>query len=107
MFPTGHFHQTTGPAVSTDEEESSAGPVSQSDAELVDSQSDSDLLEDVRVPAMPSQRVLLEDPIILDSPQVSIPKKHRPVFQNQNWPESTHFPFVSFFLFFLLHLMPN
>lgn len=111
IFPTGNFHQPTGPPVSTDEEGSSTGPVesgalaSQSDAELADSQSDTDLSDDVRVPAVLSQRVLLEDPVILDSPQVSVLKKHRAVFQNRNWPQSTHFPHVRFF--YLMSLMPK
>lgn len=72
---------------------------SQSVAELEDSQSDADLSDDVRVPAVLSQRVLLEDPLILNSPQVSIPKKQRPVFRNNNWPLSTDLPCVSFFFF--------
>lgn len=93
-FPAGNFHQTTGPPVSTDEDCSSVGAV---ECEPLASPSDTDLSDDVRVPAVLSQRRLLEDPVILDSPQVSIPKKHRPVFQNKNWPQSMHFPCVRFF----------
>lgn len=71
---------------------------SQSDGELVNSQSDTEPSDNFRVPAVPSHRVLLEDPLILDSPQVSIPKKRSQVFKNKNWPLSPQFPCVSLHL---------
>lgn len=74
----------------------SGTPASQLDVELADSRSDTDASEDVRVPAVLSHRVLLEDPLILNSPQVSIPKKCGPVYKTQNWPLPTDYPSVSF-----------
>lgn len=73
----------------------SGTPASQPDVELADSQSDTDASEDARVPAVLSHRVLLEDPLILNSPQVSIPKKCGPVYKTQNWPLPTDYPCVS------------
>lgn len=82
-------------------------PATQSDTDLTDSQSVSESVsepvsDDAWVPAGPSQRLLLEDPLILNSPQVSIPKKHGPGFKNKNWPQSTLFPCVSFLFLLLL-----
>lgn len=73
----------------------SGTPASQLDAELADSQSDTDASVDARVPAVLSHRVLLEDPLILNSPHVSIPKKCGPVYKTKNWPQPTDYPCVS------------
>lgn len=70
-------------------------PVSQSRLEPADSQSDTDPSEDVLIPAVPPQPVLLEDPLILNSPRISIPKKSEAVLKGNNWPQPTEFPNVS------------
>lgn len=49
-------------------------PGCQSIADTAESQSAMDPSEDVRVPAVSSQPVLIEDPLILNSPRISIPK---------------------------------
>lgn len=53
----------------------SAVPGCQSIADTAESQSVMDPSEDVRVLAVSSQPVLIEDPLILNSPRISIPKK--------------------------------
>lgn len=73
----------------------SVAPGSQSTVESADSQSDTDPSKDVLIPAVPSQPVLLEDPLILNSPQVSIPKKYEALYKPKNWPLPTDFPCVS------------
>ncbi|XP_040915887.1 mis18-binding protein 1 isoform X2 [Toxotes jaculatrix] len=65
-------------------------PVDQSIVESADSQSDPS--EDVAIPAARSQPVLLEDPLVLNSPRISIPKKHQAVFKHNKWPQLTKFP---------------
>lgn len=73
-----------------------SGPhASQLDVELADSQLDTDASEDVRVPPVLSHRVLLEDPLILNSPQVSIPKKCGPASTRKNLPLPANYPCVS------------
>ncbi|KAM6968615.1 mis18-binding protein 1 [Tautogolabrus adspersus] len=69
-----------------------AGPVHQSREESADSQSDTDPSEHVPSPAEPSQPVLLEDPLVLNSPRISIPKKHSAVFKRNKWPQTAKFP---------------
>lgn len=64
-------------------------PVSQSREESADNESDMDPAEAVWIPTAPSQPVLLEDPLILNSPRISIPKKHN------NCPQRSNFPSVS------------
>lgn len=73
----------------------SVAPGSQSSVESADSQSDTDPSKDVLIPAVPSQPVLLEDPLILNSPRVSIPKKYEAAYKPKNWPLPTDFPCVS------------
>lgn len=63
--------------------------------ESADSQSDTDPSEDVRIPGVPSQPVLLEDPLVLNTPRISIPKKHDAVFKRNKWPQRATFPSVS------------
>ncbi|KAF7662660.1 hypothetical protein LDENG_00231170 [Lucifuga dentata] len=70
----------------------SATPVNQSRLEATDSQSDIDPSGDILIPAAPSQPVLHEDPLVLDSPYVSIPKKREAVFKNSRWPKHTMLP---------------
>ncbi|KAM7403080.1 hypothetical protein PAMA_003825 [Pampus argenteus] len=55
------------------------------------SQSQSDT-EPCDVPAPPSQPVLLEDPLVLNSPRISIPKKNKAVFKHNRWSQHTTFP---------------
>uniref|UniRef100_UPI0037E7C015 mis18-binding protein 1 isoform X2 n=1 Tax=Semicossyphus pulcher TaxID=241346 RepID=UPI0037E7C015 len=64
-------------------------PVNQSPVESADSQSDT---EDVLIPAAPPQPVLLEDPLVLNTPRISIPKKQNPVFKRNKWPQTAKFP---------------
>lgn len=68
-------------------------PVSQSRMESAATQSDPS--EDVLIPTAPPQPVLLEDPLILNSPRISIPKKNEAVLKRNNWPGPTEFPNVS------------
>lgn len=56
-------------------------PGCQSVADTAESQSAMDPSEDVRVPAVSSQPVLIEDPVILNSPRISIPKKSEPTLK--------------------------
>ncbi|XP_062254056.1 mis18-binding protein 1 isoform X1 [Platichthys flesus] len=68
----------------------SAVPDSCSSEESADSQSDP--TEDVPIPAARPQTVLLEDPLVLNSPKISIPKKNQAVFQSNKRPQGTQFP---------------
>ncbi|XP_076605405.1 mis18-binding protein 1 isoform X2 [Chaetodon auriga] len=70
----------------------SVASVSRSRVELSDSQSATDSSEDVRVPAAPSQHILLEDPLVLNSPRISIPQKNEAVFKRNRWSQATKFP---------------
>ncbi|XP_029349946.1 mis18-binding protein 1 isoform X2 [Echeneis naucrates] len=65
----------------------SAVPVNCSSVESADSQS-----EDFRTSPAPLEPVLLEDPLVLNSPRISIPKKHQPVFKRNKWPQQAKFP---------------
>lgn len=56
-------------------------PGCQSIADTAESQSAMDPCEDIRIPAMSSQPVLIEDPLILNSPRISIPKKSEPTLK--------------------------
>lgn len=75
----------------------SVDPVSCSTAESADSQLDQP--EDFLLPPAPSEPVLLEDPLVLNSPQISIPKNQQSVFKRNKWPQRTKFPCVSRDLF--------
>ncbi|XP_035023774.2 LOW QUALITY PROTEIN: mis18-binding protein 1 [Hippoglossus stenolepis] len=65
-------------------------PDSCSRDESADSQSDP--TEDVPIPAATPQPVLLEDPLVLNSPKIFIPKKNQAVFKCNKWPQRTQFP---------------
>ncbi|XP_047183205.1 mis18-binding protein 1 isoform X2 [Scophthalmus maximus] len=66
-------------------------PVNRSGEESADSRLYTS--EDTLIPAAPPHRpVLLEDSLVLNSPQISIPKKRQAVFRRNNWPQSTKFP---------------
>ncbi|XP_071354861.1 mis18-binding protein 1 [Trachinotus anak] len=52
----------------------------------------SDPSEDFLIPPAPPEPVLLEDPLVLNSPRISIPKKHQAVFKRNKWPQNTKFP---------------
>ncbi|XP_042356016.1 mis18-binding protein 1 isoform X2 [Plectropomus leopardus] len=67
-------------------------PVSRSRVESADSQSDTDPSEDVPSPAVSPQCVLFEDPLVLNTPRISIPKKQEAVFKPNRWPQRTKFP---------------
>lgn len=96
-----NFHQSrdTPPSTvySTGESENLAStsvvesdtPVTQSRAELADDQSDTDPSEDDHIPTVSSQAVLLEDPLILNSPRITIPKKYNAMLKHIKWPKST------------------
>lgn len=68
-------------------------PVKRSRVETTNSQSHPS--EDVLVPATQSQPVLLEDPLVLNSPSVFIPKKYQAVFKRNKLPQCEKFPSVS------------
>ncbi|XP_062296862.1 mis18-binding protein 1 [Scomber scombrus] len=59
--------------------------------ESADSQSDTDP-SDNPPPAAPSQPVLFEDPLVLNSPRITIPKKNKAVFKHNKWSQHTMFP---------------
>ncbi|XP_072220904.1 mis18-binding protein 1 [Leuresthes tenuis] len=67
-------------------------PAHQSRADSVDSSSDTDRSEDARNLAAPPQPILLEDPLVLNSPQISIPKTRQAVFKRNPWPKQKKFP---------------
>ncbi|KAK5886313.1 hypothetical protein CesoFtcFv8_017359 [Champsocephalus esox] len=56
-----------------------------------DSQSETDPSENVDNPVLSPQPFLHEDPLVLNSPRVSIPKKEA-VFKRNNWRQRTQFP---------------
>lgn len=76
--------ETVATATMSDGE--STVPGSQSIADTAESQPTMDPSGDVRVPAGSSQPVLIEDPVILNSPRISIPKKCEPTL-NPNCPQ--------------------
>lgn len=43
----------------------------------------------------PSQPILLEDPLVINSPYILIPKKDKGVFRRNQWPQHKRFPVVS------------
>lgn len=68
-------------------------PVKRSRVETANSQSHPS--EDVVVAGVQSQPVLLEDPLVLNSPRISIPKKHQAVFKRNKLPLCEKLPSVS------------
>ncbi|XP_068436409.1 mis18-binding protein 1 [Clinocottus analis] len=67
-------------------------PVNRSRVESADSQSDTDPSADVLSLATSPQPVLFEDSLLLNTPQISIPKKKEAVFKRNKWPQSIKFP---------------
>ncbi|XP_014843362.1 PREDICTED: mis18-binding protein 1 [Poecilia mexicana] len=67
--------------------------VNQNRAETPESRSETS--QDTPIPASPSPTVLLEDPLMLNTPQISIPKKDEAVFRRNVWPKQKKFPFES------------
>uniref|UniRef100_A0A096LSW7 MIS18 binding protein 1 n=1 Tax=Poecilia formosa TaxID=48698 RepID=A0A096LSW7_POEFO len=65
--------------------------VNQNRAETSESRSETS--QDTPIPASPSPTVLLEDPLVLNTPQISIPKKDEAVFRRNVWPKQKKFPF--------------
>lgn len=106
-FPTGSFHQSRDSLPSTahimGETEDTAFrsvsenvvPVDRSRVESADSQSDTDPSEGSLIPTAPPQPLLLEDPLVLNTPRVSIPKKQEAAFKRNKWPQLAKFPSVS------------
>ncbi|XP_060919021.1 mis18-binding protein 1 [Labrus mixtus] len=96
LFNAGNSHRSrdTRPPATHDMGEIPAfvGPVHQSSEEPADSQSGTDPSEHVQSPAEPSLPVLLMDPLVFNSPRISIPKKHSAVFKRNNWPETVKIP---------------
>jgi len=72
-------------------------PVNRSRVESADGLSDTEPSEDVL--AVSPQPVLFEDPLLLNTPKISIPKKQEAVFKRNKWTQSTQFPSVSGNLF--------
>ncbi|XP_023141726.2 mis18-binding protein 1 isoform X2 [Amphiprion ocellaris] len=104
LFNVGNVHRSRDTPLSTDHSTgvmegaafrsapASVVPSNRCKVDSPDSQSDADLSEDVINPTVPPQPVLLEDPLMLNSPQVSIPKKHETVFKRNKWPKQEYFP---------------
>ncbi|XP_031134714.1 mis18-binding protein 1 isoform X2 [Sander lucioperca] len=67
-------------------------PVKQSSVQPANCQADTDPPEDVLSPALSPKPVLLEDPLVLNTPRISIPKKQEAVFKRKKWPQRTKFP---------------
>lgn len=72
--------------------------VCQSSADTAESQSTMGPSEAVPIPAEPSQPVLIEDPLIINSPRISIPKKNKTTFK-PSCPQPSKIPPVSKALF--------
>ncbi|KAK9533694.1 hypothetical protein VZT92_008797 [Zoarces viviparus] len=70
----------------------SVAPVSRSRVESADGLWDADPSEDALRPAVSPQPVSLEDPLVLNTPRISIPKKQNAVFKRNKWPQSIKFP---------------
>ena len=102
LFPTGNPHQSRDTSVSTAHSVGEMGdvalrrapemvnPIHQSRVDSVDSSPDTDRSEDAL-----NQPILLEDPLVLNSPQISIPKTRPAVFKRNPWPKQNKFPVVS------------
>ncbi|TDG98875.1 hypothetical protein EPR50_G00204740 [Perca flavescens] len=67
-------------------------PVKRSSVQPANCQADTDPPEDVLSPAVSPQPILLEDPLVLNTPRISIPKKQEAVFKRKKWPQRTKFP---------------
>ncbi|KAF3701197.1 Mis18-binding protein 1 Kinetochore-associated protein KNL-2 -like protein [Channa argus] len=65
-------------------------PVKHSRAENTEKQCNSS--EDGLVPVVQSQPVFFEDPLVLNSPRISIPNKHQTVFKRKNLQNCEKFP---------------
>lgn len=103
IFPTGNSLRCADSSLSTPrsvaEREDSAFtntpesevPVNQRASESADSRSGLDPSGS----AVSPKSVLLEDPLVLNSPQISIPKKQEAVFKRNKWPKQAKFPSVS------------
>lgn len=50
---------------------------------------------DALTSAASSKPVLLEDPLVLNSPKILIPKRQEAVFKCNKWPKQATFPSVS------------
>lgn len=106
IFPTDRYHQATDTPPSTADNTGetvdatfrgvpeSVRMVSRSTLESADSQSDTDP-SDIPPPAAPSQPVLFEDSLVLNSPRITVPKKNKAVFKHNKWSQQTMFPTVS------------
>lgn len=70
-------------------------PADGSQEESADTQSDTDPSEDEQILAEPSQPVLFEDPLVLNTPRIVIPKKLSAVFKRNKRPQVSKFPCVS------------
>ncbi|XP_029901075.1 mis18-binding protein 1 [Myripristis murdjan] len=70
-------------------------PADQSRLEPADSQSDADPRGDIMLPALKPQPPLVEDPVVLDSPRITIPKKCEATFKCNRWPVRMQFPETS------------
>ncbi|XP_061599270.1 mis18-binding protein 1 [Cololabis saira] len=67
-------------------------PAQECTADSADSCPESQLTEDSLVPAAPTRPVLLEDPLLLNSPKFSIPKKCENVLKRSRWCTQKKFP---------------
>lgn len=75
-------------------DEDTVVPVCEPSAEMTECQSSKDSSEDVCVPAAPSHPVLFEDPLILNSPRICIPKRKETTLKH-NFTKPSEIPSVS------------
>lgn len=69
-------------------------PVNRDRVDSTDGQSNTDD-SNALIPHTPSQPILLEDPLVINSPHILIPKKDKSVFKRNHWPQQKKFPVVS------------
>ncbi|KAM4542820.1 mis18-binding protein 1 isoform 2-T2 [Odontesthes bonariensis] len=102
LFGPGNPHQSRDTSVSTAHSVGEMGDVALRRApetvypihqcRAVYSSPDTDRSEDALNPSVPPQPILLEDPLLLNSPQISIPKRREAVFKRNPWPKQKKFP---------------
>ncbi|XP_062413306.1 mis18-binding protein 1 [Pungitius pungitius] len=105
LLDPGEFHQagdtlspspvhTVGEMEDTDFRSApeSVAPVDRSRAESAGGASDTDPSEDGLSRSVSPQPLLLEDSLVLKTPQISVPKTQEPVFKRNKWPQSAKFP---------------
>nr|XP_057946948.1 mis18-binding protein 1 isoform X2 [Doryrhamphus excisus] len=70
----------------------SESPVTQPRPKFVNCQLDTVQPENTTSSVEMSEPVLFEDPIVLNTPRITIPKKHKAMFKNKQWPNPETMP---------------